>query len=187
MSFAEAIFDRLGYKLFPIEFSRKKGVQIGNHCELRGRFPFGSEPYLVSIGNHVRVNAGVEFVTHDGSAWVLRGLAGTSESFPDNLSRADIFGKITIGNNVQINSNVIILPGVTIGDNCIIGAGAIVTKDIPSGNVAAGIPARVVESVQEYYYKHQKKGDLFLTKGMNREELKEQLKQSFDLEKNQTS
>ena len=42
------------------------------------------------------------------------------------------------------------MPGVTIGDNCIIGAGSIVTKDIPSGSVAAGVPARVISTTEKY-------------------------------------
>lgn len=51
---------------------------------------------------------------------------------------------VTIGNDVWIGGRVIILPGVTIGDGCIIGAGAIVTKDIPPHSVAVGVPAKVV-------------------------------------------
>ena len=179
MSFINAVIERLCYRIDPVAYSRKRGAKIGEQCELRGRYPFGSEPYLVSIGNHVRINSGVEFVTHDGSTWVLRGLAGTSTTFPKELAKADIFGKIVIGNNVQINTNAMILPGVTIGDNCIIGAGAIVTKDIPSGCVAAGIPARVIETVEEYYEKHQLREDLFWTKGLDRATLKKKLKQHF--------
>jgi maltose O-acetyltransferase len=54
---------------------------------------------------------------------------------------------ITIGNNVWITSNVTILAGVTIGDNTIIGAGSVVTKDIPSGVFAAGNPCKVVKQI----------------------------------------
>ena len=175
MNIIKIIIERIEYKISPVKFSRRQGVRIGENCELRGRYPFGSEPYLISIGDHVRINSGVEFVTHDGSAWVLRGLAGSSKDYPHNLSNADIFGKIVIGNNVQINTNAIILPGVTVGDNCIIGAGAIVTKDIPSGSVAVGMPARVIETVEEYYTKHKLKGDIFLTKNLDRTILREQL------------
>ena len=59
--------------------------------------------------------------------------------------------KVVIGNNVYIGQKAMILRGVTIGDNVIIGAGAIVTKDIPSDSVVAGIPARVVCTLDEYY------------------------------------
>ncbi len=53
---------------------------------------------------------------------------------------------VTIGDDVWIGRRVIILPGVTIGDGCVIGAGAVVTKDIPPYSVACGVPARVVKS-----------------------------------------
>ncbi len=51
---------------------------------------------------------------------------------------------VTIGNNVWIGGSATILPGVTIGDNCVIGAGSVVTKNVPSNTVAAGNPARVI-------------------------------------------
>lgn len=52
---------------------------------------------------------------------------------------------VFIGNNVWIGSNVIILPGVRIGDNCVIGAGSIVTKDIPANKVVVGNPAKIIK------------------------------------------
>ena len=54
---------------------------------------------------------------------------------------------ITIGNNVWIGGNVVVLPGVTIGDNTVIGAGSIVNKDIPSNVVAVGNPCRVIKQI----------------------------------------
>ena len=56
---------------------------------------------------------------------------------------------IRVGNNVWIGGNVIVLPGVSIGDNCVIGAGSVVTRDIPSGTVAAGNPCRVLKKIQK--------------------------------------
>ena len=50
------------------------------------------------------------------------------------------------------------MPNVTIGDNCVIGAGAVVTKDIPDNSIAVGVPARVIENVDEYKEKVLKKG-----------------------------
>ncbi len=55
---------------------------------------------------------------------------------------------ITIGNNVWIGGQVVILAGVTIGDNCTIGAGSVVTHDIPANSVAVGNPARVIKSIE---------------------------------------
>lgn len=54
---------------------------------------------------------------------------------------------ITVGNNVWIGGNVCVMPGVTIGDNCVIGGGSVVTKDIPSDVVAVGNPCRVLKKI----------------------------------------
>lgn len=56
---------------------------------------------------------------------------------------------ITIGDDVWIGGNCTILPGVTIGNNVVIGAGAVVTKDIPDNSVAVGIPARVIKTLED--------------------------------------
>ena len=56
---------------------------------------------------------------------------------------------VTIGNDVWLGGNVTVLPGVTIGDNVVVGAGAVVTHDIPSNSLAVGVPARVVRSLEE--------------------------------------
>lgn len=124
-----------------IEEARRKGVKIGNNCRLFSA-NFGSEPYLITIGNHVTITAGVRFITHDGGIWVFR---------ENKLPNADIVGTITIKDNCFIGVNAIILPGVEIGENCIIAAGSVVTKSIPPNSLAGGVPARVLKSIEEYY------------------------------------
>jgi len=131
------------------DFTRLGG-EMGRNCEIFPDVEFGSEPYLIHIGNHVRITNGVRFVTHDGGAWVLRDLG---------YENIDVFGKITIGDNVHSGWNAIIMPNVHIGNNVVIGAGAVVTKDIPDNSVAVGIPARVIESIDEYKEKAIPKGD----------------------------
>lgn len=119
------------------KFARYIGVELGNNCSINTT-SFGSEPYLIRIGNNVQITAGVKFFTH-GGGWIFR------EKYP----KMDTFGKIVVGNNVYIGNNVLILPGVTIGDNVIIGAGSIVTKSLESDSVYAGNPARYVSSVEK--------------------------------------
>lgn len=67
---------------------------------------------------------------------------------------------VHIGRNCWLGAGVVVLPGVTIGDNTVIGAGSIVTKDIPSGVVAVGNPCRVLREIgehdREYYFKDRK-------------------------------
>ena len=65
---------------------------------------------------------------------------------------------IKIGNNVWIGTGAIILPGVTIGDNSVIGAGSVVTKDIPSNVVAVGNPCRVLREISDYDHEYYHKG-----------------------------
>lgn len=150
------LLDKIKIIRDPVKYWTEKGVEIGTACEINPTAAFGSEPYLITLGNHVRVTADVEFVTHDGGVWVLRGLH-------DEFSNADIFGEIKVGNNVHIGMHSIIMPGVTIGNNCIIGAGAIVTKSIPDNCVAVGIPARVIESIEEYMNKNRSRLDMTKT------------------------
>lgn len=148
---------------------RKLGLKIGNNSEIYSSVSFGSEPYLISIGNFVRISEGVKLITHDGGMWVLRNMK--------KLENADYFGKIKIGNNVHIGMNVIVMPGVTIGDNVVIGCGAIVTKNIPSNSVAVGVPAKVIESIDEYYEKHKNNCDF--TKNLSKEDKKKYLNKKY--------
>lgn len=159
----------------PVGYYRKQGAKIGERCEIRSA-KFSSEPYLISIGDHVRINAGVEFVTHDGGAWVLRELSKI-----ENKEEITLFGTITIGNNCHIGSNAILMPNVKIGDNCIIGCGAVVTKSIPDNSIAVGIPARVIETIEEYEAKHI--NDFCFTKSMNPAESKQYLTDKYTTEK----
>ena len=64
--------------------------------------------------------------------------------------RGDMFpSRVRIGNRVWIGAHATICPGVTIGDNSVIGAGAVVTKDVPENTVAAGVPARIIRQITE--------------------------------------
>mgnify|MGYP006066837643 CR=1 FL=1 len=152
-----------------VELFKKNGGSIGKGYEIHGKVDFGSEPYLIELGDYVRLADGVIFSTHDGGMWVLRNL----NLLPD----ADCINRIKVGNNVQIGYRVIINQGVSIGNNCIIASGSIVTKSIPSNSIVAGIPARVVETIDDYYEK--KKDVCVYTKHMNNEEKKKFLLEYF--------
>ena len=150
----------------PINYWRKKGVVIGKDCTIYSNVSLGSEPYLIAIGDHVRISSRTSFITHDGGLWVVRELN-------EGLKDVDKFGKIVVGNNVHIGINCVIMPGVTIGNNCIIGVGAVVTKDIPDNSIAVGVPARVIETIDEYIEKNLEKFDV--TKNLSIEEKRKYL------------
>lgn len=155
----------------PVNYWRSRGAKIGEGCEIYTTASLGSEPYLVKLGNHVRLNEGVVLDTHDGGVWVLRGLK-------KEYANIDSFGKIKIGNNVHVGNNSIVLPGVTIGSNVIIGCGAVVTKDIPDNSIAVGVPAKVIESIEEYIKKNEEK--FVNTKMLSRDDKEKYLKKMFE-------
>lgn len=140
------LWDRLtgeSYDEYTIaQLFRSQGARIGDGCRLLVR-DLGSEPYLIEIGDETLVSSGVRFVTHDGATWVFR----------DRVPGTNRFAPIRIGNRCFIGLNSILLPGVVIGDRSIIGAGSVVTGSIPSGVVAAGVPARVIGTVADYQKK----------------------------------
>ena len=80
-----------------ISYLRTNGVKIGEDCEIYKSVNFGSEPYLISLGNHVRINAGVQLITHDGGMWVLR---SDYSGFADKYKNADKL----LNNYIQDNS-----------------------------------------------------------------------------------
>lgn len=129
-------------KLNPIGYARSIGVTLGEDVHFYGMPSgmFGTEPWLITIGNHVHITAGCAFLTHDGGTLILR------KEVPD----LEWTAPITIGNDVYLGVRTLIMPGVHIGNRVIIGAGSIVTRDIPDNSVAAGVPAKVIKTVDDY-------------------------------------
>lgn len=126
----------------PVGYFRSQGADIGENVEIFGAnlFTFGSEPYLVSIGNQVTISHKVDFITHDGGLGVAR------SEYPD----AYLYGRIQVADNCFLGAHCVLLPGARVGAGSIIGSGSIVTGEIPPGVVAVGVPAKPVKSVEEY-------------------------------------
>jgi len=134
-----------------INYLRKIGVTIGNNCEIfvpTKSYIDTQNPYMITIGDNVKITQGVVLLTHDFSWCVTSNL--------DGFITGSV-GYINIGSNVFIGFNSIILKNVTIGDNVIIGAGSIVTKDCEPNSVYAGNPARKIMSIEEYHNKRKQK------------------------------
>jgi len=134
-----------------IRYLKKSGIKIGSNCAFYDCNHVEIDmqnPWMLSIGNNVRITSGVQILTHDYSFSVLCSVAG------------DVVGsveKTIIGNNIFIGRNAIILKGVQIADNVIIGAGSIVSRDCESNSVYAGNPAKRICSIEEMYKKRKDK------------------------------
>lgn len=132
-----------------VTFLRTKGIDIGAGTMMRPKSTTIdlTRPSLISIGMNCYMNENFTLLTHD---WVTRVFIRCNMDFLPSS------GRVVIGNNVSFGQNVMVLKGVTIGDNCFIGAGSIVTKSIPANSIAAGVPCRVIMNLDEYYQKRVK-------------------------------
>lgn len=104
------------------------------------------------IGGGTTIAAKSIILTHDYS--ITYGLRAV---YPDNRDEIAVRKGVSIGKDVFIGQAVIVLPGVTIGDNCIIGAGSLVNRDVPPNTVYGGVPAKYIRSVKEFYEKNMNK------------------------------
>lgn len=111
---------------------------------------------LTHIGNNVVISKNVVMLNHDYS--ITCGLRSIGEEFS---SDAYWLKEIWIRNNVFIGANSIILPGTTIGDNCIIGAGSVVRGKIASNSIVTGNPGRVVDNIIEWSKRKKSSKDYF--------------------------
>lgn len=130
-----------------VNFLRKIGVTVGEDVIIyvpSKTLIDEQYPWMISIGNHVRITEGVKLLTHDYSWSVLKtsygGILGAS-------------GCVSIGDNVFIGMNTIITKNVCIDSNVIIGAGSVVTKDCEANSVYAGSPAKKIMSLEEFFEK----------------------------------
>ena len=140
------------YKGNLVNYLRHQGVRIGANCQLLNKVDnYGSEPWLIEIGNHVTLTSGVFLLTHDASSRLFR------KSLPSSSPFGNRFGAIRILDNCFVGVNSIILPGVTIGPNSIVGAGSVVVKDVLPNTVVAGVPASQKATLDEYIEKYKQK------------------------------
>ena len=115
----------------PIKYARKIGVKVGNECRFTGNPRWGSEPWLIQVGNHVLLSAEVNFITHDAGTFLFR----DTEEYKDVFK----FAPIVIHDNCFIGMRSTLLPGIEIGPNSVVAAGSVVTRSVPPGEVWGGI------------------------------------------------
>jgi len=133
------LFEKAKRKRY-IDTLLKNGLNLGKNIEIIDTFFFDpSHCFLISIGDNCTICPNVRLVAHDASTKKILGYTK--------------IGRIDIKENCFIGDSAIILPGVTVGPNSIVGAGAIVTRDVRAKMIAAKNPAKVISSVENYIKK----------------------------------
>ena len=151
---------------------REMFAEIGENCTIEPPLHANRGGKYVHFGSGVYANFGLTLVddtTIRVGDNVMFGphvtlTAGTHPIHPELRRRTAQYNlPITIGSNVWLGANVVVLPGVTIGENTVVGAGSVVTGDLPANVVAVGIPCRVVREIGEQdrlFYDHDRPIDV---------------------------
>lgn len=128
----------------------RKSKLFGNYGEGGYWHPcwIPSYPELIFIGDNVSVAADVRFYEHD----LVRRMWLNDPKY-SGPGIAYYTGRIVVGNNVVIGARSIILYNVTIGDNALVAAGSVITKDVPDYAIVGGNPARIIGDTRELYKK----------------------------------
>ena len=127
-----------------LEALQRRGLVLGHGVYIGERtFIDYDFPWLVAIGDDTTISLEVIVLAHDASTKRTTGRA--------RVARVDI------GSRVFVGARAIILPGVAIGDDAIVGAGSVVVRDIPAGAIAAGNPARVIAETAAYAERHRER------------------------------
>lgn len=132
----------LGYQPDNLELLSPFTCDYGNNIILGKNVFINSNCYFmdgakITVGDNVFIGPSCGFYTANHPLDYQTRNQGIEQALP-----------ISIGNNVWLGGNVIVLPGVKIGDGCVIGAGSVVTKDIEANSVATGIPCNVIKKIE---------------------------------------
>ena len=140
---AEVQTTRLGIGTKVWQFSIiLSGAQIGSNCNINAQCFIEND---VVIGNNVTVKCGVQLwdgITIEDDVFIGPNATFTNDKYPRSKIYPDRFIRTTIKKRASIGANATILCGVTIGENAMIGAGSVVTKDVPDGELWYGNPAK---------------------------------------------
>ena len=126
-----------------------KDAVIGENCNICSHVFIEND---VKIGNNVTIKCGVQVwdgIRIKSNVFIGPNVTFTNDKYPKSKVYPENFPKTVIEEGVSIGANSTILPGVSIGKGAIIGAGAVVTKDVPPGVLVTGIPARVVKALSD--------------------------------------
>ena len=126
-----------------------KDAQIGDECNICAHTLIEND---VKIGNNVTIKSGVyiwDGVTLEDNVFIGPCVAFTNDKKPRSKQYPDEFSKTVVEQGASIGANATILPGIRIGQNALIGAGAVVTKDVPKNAIVIGNPAFIKGYIEE--------------------------------------
>ena len=136
-------------------FQTGHGVLIRESNEIGDHVSIGSHSMVehhVKIGNGVRLHSNVfvpEFSVLEDECWLGPNVVVTNSRYPRSRNVKEQLQGATIKRRAKLGANVTLLPGVTIGENALVGAGAVVVEDVPANAVVVGNPARVIKQISE--------------------------------------
>ena len=125
------------------------GAQIGDDVNINDHVFIEND---VTIGNRVTIKCGVQIwdgIKIEDDVFIGPNVTFTNDKFPRSKRYPDSFLKTIVKTGASIGGGAVILPGVTIGEKAMIGAGSVVTKDVPRFSIVVGNPARIVGSVTD--------------------------------------
>lgn len=127
------------------------GAVIGEDCNICDHVFIEND---VVVGNRVTVKCGVQLwdgIRLEDDVFVGPNATFTNDPFPRSKKYPQDFSTIIVKKGASIGANATILPGITIGQNAMVGAGAVVTRDVPPNSIVMGNPARIVNYVTESF------------------------------------
>ena len=138
-------FDSRSYMFYYNKLLRFVGLNLNGTPRFIAKSVKFDDFKRITLGDRVVVSMNVHFLTHDYS--YTTALIAINENPKTDIG---IFRNIFVGNNVFIGMNSILLPGTTIGDNVIIGAGSVVRGNMPNNSIVTGNPATVIGDIRDY-------------------------------------
>lgn len=123
------------------------GAVIGNDCNICAHTFIENE---VVLGHRVTVKSGVylwDGLTIEDDVFIGPCVAFSNDKYPRSKVYPDAFAQTLVKRGASIGANATVLPGIVLGENCMVGAGAVVTRDVPDNAVVVGNPARIVRYI----------------------------------------
>lgn len=125
-----------------------KGAKIGENCNICAHTLIEGD---VLVGNSVTVKSGVQLwngTRVGNNVFIGPNATLTNDIFPRSKKFPDKFSGISIEDGASIGANVTLLPGVTVGRNAMVGAGSVVTQDVPENAVVVGNPSKIIRYIK---------------------------------------